>query len=155
MRTLRSDSEEKQISLNTLVNQILDSYAEWERFEERVGMISLAKPVVVKLFCNMSEEEVMDLATSVGKDAIKDIALFMGNEIDFKLFLHWLEIRMKKSSAGITHTANGNLHTYVIKHDLGRNWSLYHKLMLESIFRESFGRTIDISMSDTILKFNF
>jgi hypothetical protein len=132
----------------------LDSYSEWGRFEDMVGMISLAKPVVVKLFCNMSEEEVVNLATSVGKDAIKDIALFMGSEIDFDLFLHWLEVRMKKSSAGITHTVKGNLHTYVIKHDLGRKWSLYHKMILESIFRESFGRTIDVGISDTILKFN-
>jgi hypothetical protein len=153
MRTLRVESEDKKISLNTLVNQILDSYVEWERFEERVGMISLAKPVVVKIFCKMSEEEVTDLAT-VGKEAIKDIATFMDNEIDFDLFLDWLEVRMKKSSAEIIHTVKGNLRTYVIKHDLGRNWSLYNKMILESIFRESFGRTIDIAISETILKFN-
>jgi hypothetical protein len=151
---LRTESEEKQISLNTLVSQILDSYAKWGRFEERVGMILLAKPVVIKLFCNMSKEEIIDLANSVGKDAVKDIALFMGNEIDFDLFLRWLEVRMKKSSSEITHTIKGNIHTYVIKHDLGGNWSLYHKTVLESIFRESFGRTIDIIVSDTILKFS-
>lgn len=155
MHTLRAESEDKKISLNTLVNQILNSYAEWERFEERVGMISLAKPVVVKLFSKMNEEETIDLANSVGKDATRDIAIFMGNEIDFELFLRWFEIRMKKSSVELTHTVRGNLHRYVIKHDLGRNWSLYHKMVLESIFRELFGKTIDANISETILKFSF
>ena len=58
--TLRTVSEEKQISLNTLVNQIFDRYTEWERFDEKVGMISLPKPVVAKLFDKMTKEEVLD-----------------------------------------------------------------------------------------------
>lgn len=151
--TLRTVSEEKQISLNTLVNQILDRYTEWERFGEKVGMISLPKPIVAKLFDKMTKEEVLDLANSVGKSAVKDIAIFMGNEIDINSFLRWFEIRMKVSSAQLTRTTKDEINTYVVKHDLGMNWSLYHKTILELIFRDFFGRFINVAISDTILKF--
>lgn len=117
-------------------------------------MISLAKPVVAKLFERMTQEEVTDLAVSVGKNAVKDIAIFMGNEIDIDSFLGWFEIRMRGSSAQLTRTTKNDVNTYVIKHDLGLKWSLYHKTILQLILHEFFRRSIDITISDTILKLN-
>ena len=77
----------------------------------------------------------------------------MGNEIDINSFLRWFEIRMKVSSAQFTRTTKDEINTYVVKHDLGMNWSLYHKTILELIFHDFFGRFINVTISDTILKF--
>jgi hypothetical protein len=46
-------------------------------------------------------------------------------------------------------------HTYVIKHELGYNWSLYQKTLLELMFSQIFGKQIDTSIYDTTLKFQF
>jgi hypothetical protein len=44
---------------------------------------------------------------------------------------------MKNSSAIVTSKDNRDGHkTVIIKHDMGENWSLYHKTVVESIFNE-------------------
>jgi hypothetical protein len=127
MNTLRNESEQREVSLNTLVNQILKRYVEWDLYEPKVGMIPLAKPIVVEMFQKMNEDEIVDIARRIGKNAVKDIALFMKGKIDVNSFLSWFESRMKTSSVELNHMIENDSHTYIMKHDLGENWSFYHK----------------------------
>jgi len=148
---LRVESERRHISLNTIVNQILQRYVEWDMYESKVGLISMLKPVVAELFKKTNKQEIIDLATSIGKNATNDAALFMKNKMDVDSFLSWLDVRMKNSSVQMSHSMEGNIHTYILKHDLGENYSLFYKTILESIFNEILGKHIDCSYSDRML----
>jgi hypothetical protein len=118
-------------------------------------MIPLAKPIVVEMFQKMNEDEIVDIARRIGKNAVKDIALFMKGKIDVNSFLSWFESRMKTSSVELNHMIENDSHTYIIKHDLGENWSFYHKNLLELIFNEILGKSIDINISNTTVMFKF
>lgn len=50
MMKLRKESNQREISINTLVNQTLKRFVEWDMFEPKVGMVTLAKPVVAEIF---------------------------------------------------------------------------------------------------------
>jgi hypothetical protein len=150
---LRSESEKKEVSLNTFVNQVLKRFVEWDMYESKVGMIPIARPIVYTLFEKMDEGEVIEMAKKVGKGAVHDIALFMKRQMDIGSFLSWLETRLKNSSVEFSHSVKNGRHTYVIKHDLGRNWSLYHKTLLEQIFSEVLGRRADIAITSTTMSF--
>ena len=113
MNKLRNESEQREVSLNTLVNQILKRFVEWGVFENKVGIIPMPKPIVVELFENMSEDEIIDMAKRVGKNVVKDIALFMKHEINVDSFLEWFETRMKVSSLEVSHKKN-NQHSYIM-----------------------------------------
>jgi short-subunit dehydrogenase len=153
--TLRAESERRHISLNTIVNQILQRYVVWDMYESQVGLISMLKPVVAELFKKTKKQEIIDLATSIGKNATNDAALFMKNKMDIDSFLSWLDVRMKNSSVEINHSIEGSTHTYILKHDLGENYSLFQKTVLELIFNDVLSKHIDCSFSDTILSFRF
>jgi hypothetical protein len=153
--TLRAESERRHISLNTIVNQILQRYIEWDMYESKVGLISMLRPVVTELFKKTNKQEIIDLATSIGKNATNDAALFMKNKMDVDSFLSWLDVRMKNSSVEISHSIEGSTHTYILKHDLGENYSLFQKTVLELIFSDVLRKHIDCSFSDTILSFRF
>ena len=103
MNKLRNESEQREVSLNTLVNQILKRFVEWGVFENKVGIIPMPKPIVVELFENMAEDVIIDMAKRLGKNVVKDIALFMKHEINVDSFLEWFETRMKVSSLEISH----------------------------------------------------
>ena len=46
---------------------------------------------------------------------------------------------MKNSSDSVVSKSAGNkLKVYVIKHDMGENWSLYHETIIKSIFFRPF-----------------
>jgi hypothetical protein len=153
---LRDEADNREISLNTLVNQILKRFVEWDLFEPKLGLIPMAKPLVVELFENMSEDEIVDIARRVGKNTVRDTALFMKHKMDLESFLNWFETRMKASFVEVSHRiAEDGKHSYILKHDLGRNWSIYHRIILELIFNDVLGKRInDTIVSPTMLSFS-
>jgi hypothetical protein len=78
-------------------------------------------------------------------------------KLDLDSFLSWLENRMQYSSIQTSHAFDEKTrtHTYVMKHDICENWSLYFKEILQHIFNEVLGKTIDITTSQTMLTFKF
>lgn len=160
IRKLKEEAEDREISLNTLANQIFKRYVEWDSYEPKVGMIPIAKPVLIQLFENISEDKIIEIATNVGKSAVKDIALFMKHRIDIDSFLEWFETRMKTASVELSHQKakeNSNtIHSYIIKHDLGNNWSIFHKTIFESVLQELLGKKLkNVSVTPTMFSFAF
>jgi predicted DNA binding CopG/RHH family protein len=74
---LQDAANDTGISLNTLANQILTNYVKWDKFVSKAGMIPVAKRVISEAFMKLNEDEIIELATSVGKNALNDILLFM------------------------------------------------------------------------------
>ena len=154
-KSLQNDSQLQDISLNTLINKILKRYVEWDSYEPKVGMIPMAKPVITTLFNMMSEKEIFELVSNFGKNVVQDIAYFMKMKSDPDSFLTWFEIRMRRSFVEFNHVQENDRHIYILKHDLGYNWSLYHKKILERIFNEIFNKPVSIVISDFMLTIQF
>jgi hypothetical protein len=151
---IRAEASRHDASLNSFLNQILREFTEWDMFMPYAGSIPVAKPIVVQMFQKLTKDEIHDLAIKIGKNAIEDMVLFMKGNIDLDTFLKWLEIRMKNCSVDINHIVENNKHTYVMKHDLGENWALYNKAMLETIFKELFEMPFSFRIhNNTILIF--
>jgi hypothetical protein len=145
-------------SLNASVNQILKSYVQWDTFEPQAGIIPLAKPMVAQLLAYISKDEITNLAKNVAKSAVQDIMLVMKGKIDLDSFLSWFETLMEKAFVEINHTVenNDNTHRYIIKHNLGENWALLVRNLLQIIFNDLLGIRIEIiNLSNTTLAFQF
>jgi hypothetical protein len=54
-------------------------------------------------------------------------------------------------SVDINHIVNDGKHTYIMKYDLGENWALYNKTLLESILKELFERPLNIRIHNTTM----
>jgi hypothetical protein len=152
---LRKESESQGISLNVLANKIFTRYVEWDMFEPKVGMVPIAKPIVSALFQRLTEQETIELANKIGRSIVSDIATFMKGSMDMDSFVSWFVTRMKMSDFEMNHTVKERKHTYIIKHDLGYNWSLYHKTVLELIFNDALGKKIDSDIKDRMMKIVF
>jgi hypothetical protein len=62
---LQRESDQREVSLNVLVNQTLKRYADWDRYESRIGMMPVPKVMLSSL---------IDKSISVAKNSgIKDI----------------------------------------------------------------------------------
>jgi hypothetical protein len=157
IESFRKQSEESGISMNALVNQVLSHYIEWDSFEPRVGMIPFPKAVLAKIFAEMEADQIANLASSVGKNTAIDMAMFMKGRIDVLGFISWIESRMKNSGFEIMHRIDSTkgIHVVTIKHDLGKNWSTYLKIMLESILVDFFKKQSDFIVSDSMLSISF
>lgn len=152
---LKQDANERETSLNALINQILRRYIEWELYEKKLGMISLPKQLVKELCNLLPNEEIIKIGERMGKNMLADIIMFMKGKIDQDTFLSWLDARLKHSSLEVNHCFEDNLHTIIIKHDLGEKWSLYHKVVFEFIFQELLDKKVDIEYNENVLKLSF
>jgi hypothetical protein len=152
------ESARQDISLNTSVDQILKRDVQWDTFERQAGMIPLAKPVVAQLLAYISKDDIANLAKNVAKSTVQDIMLVMKGKIDLDSFLSWFETLMEKAFIEINHTVenNDNTHRYIIKHNLGENWALLVRNLLQIIFNDLLGIRIEIiNLSNTTLAFQF
>jgi hypothetical protein len=155
---LRTESARNDKSLYTSVNQILKRYVQWDMLEPQAGIIPFAKPVVTELLANMSKDGIANLAKNVAKTAVQDMMVVMKGKIDLDSFLSWFETLMKKAFIEVNHTeeVNGNAHRYIIKHNLGENWALLVRNVLQIVFNDMLGIRIDIvNLSNTTLIFQF
>ena len=106
--------------------------------------------------------KIIEIATKVGKGAVKDITLFMKHSIDIDSFLVWFETRMKTASVEISHQRlfedeNNNIRTHSYnKTRFWKNRSVFHKTILESILQEMLNKPLEnISVTPTMLSFSF
>ncbi|MGI0026814.1 MAG: CopG family ribbon-helix-helix protein [Nitrosopumilaceae archaeon] len=152
---LRAESKNREISTNTLVNQALKRFLEWDMYQTKIGLVSINKPVFVEIFEKFTQKEIIKIASHVGKNEVRDIALFMKGKIDLDSFISWFEMRMMNSSVQVSHSIEKDIHTYVMKHDLGKNWSIYHKTILELIFEEFLNKKIDVKYNKNMISFQF
>jgi hypothetical protein len=56
------------------------------------------RPVAAELFKKMSKQEIIELATGIGKNATNDATLFMKSKMALASFLSWLDVRVRNSS---------------------------------------------------------
>lgn len=153
LKKLRDESNKRQISTNTLANQALRRFLEWDIYEPVAGFVMINKLVFVEVFGKMKQHEIVSIASRIGKNEVRDIALFMRGKMDLISFLAWFETRMINSSVQVSHTNENGLHTYVMKHDIGKNWSIYHKTILEMLFLEAFNRKISVKAEKNTISF--
>ncbi|MDE1769194.1 MAG: hypothetical protein KGI28_01395 [Thaumarchaeota archaeon] len=151
---LQREAKNHQVNTNTLATQALKRFLEWDVYQSRIGLVSLNKSVFTKIFDALSEKKVIEIA-SMGKDEMRDIAMFMKGETDVISFMSWFEMQMINSSVQVSHMSDDGTHTFVMKHDNGKNWSLYNKTILELIFEELFHKKIDVKYDKNMFALRF
>jgi hypothetical protein len=138
---LKKRSEEEGLSLNNLVNKVLDSYLEWECFAAKVGFIPMQKSVLRNLFDSLSEGQIREIAIAAA-DSFEDELLMMRGKVDLDSVLSVTKGRMKRSGFSLSVFDNTvenskKVKRLIIQHEMGHNWSIfataYHQRLINNI----------------------
>jgi hypothetical protein len=148
---LQTEANNREISLNVLVNQILKRYEEWDRYENKIGMIPVPRVILSNLIdkaisiakssgikdVNHYRDAVIKQAAELAFSLMKDSVLFMKKQYNLWVVLSVLEEYMKVSGIKADHKIEGSRkHVFIIQHELGENWSLFTKELLALIFEK-------------------
>src|SRR4249920_339269 len=88
---LREESKKKQVSLNTLINQILKDHLDWHRYAAQARMFHIPRSTLSRLVDNLTEEELSKFAVTTAKKELLDIVLLLRGKSTFPSFLNNLE----------------------------------------------------------------
>ena len=130
---LETEAMQKNVSLNVLVKQTLEKYIKWDKFSDKIGVIPVPKRILDGLGKDMTGKDI-DYLIDIILPMIKDAVLFMKGDYDLKRCIETLEDYMRASGMKSDHRLEGDLHHFIIQHDLGMNWSLFTEQLLGRVF---------------------
>lgn len=143
---LKKKAKQDKVSLNTLVSQLIGDYFEWDMTAIDAGWMVMPKIIVGKAFEMLSQDEILTLV-DVAYQETKDMFLFMKGKNDEQSFLSLLRIRAEKSGFHLRELQKDGITTFIIQHDLGRNYSLYCKSLYETIMHQ-YGVRVQFETTD-------
>jgi hypothetical protein len=79
-------------------------------------------------------DEIIKQASDVAFNILKDSVLYMKKNYNLWTVLSVLQEYMKVSGINADHIIEGRKHIFIIKHELGENWSLFTQELLKMIF---------------------
>lgn len=148
---LQEDSSRKQISLNTLVNQILREYIEWYANAPKVGYLVVRKSLMTAMLEKFSEDQIRKLAKLTAKQS-REINLLFASEYNINSALKVIEYKMRMSGYVYRKDIHGDQYLYTVEHGMGPKWSLYLAELFGAEFRE-INHEAEFEKLDNVLAF--
>lgn len=154
-------------SLNVLANQVLRRYRDWDRYETKMGMMPVPKVMLSTLIdsaINIAKKDelkniehyrdrIIKDAARIAFDLMKDSVLYMKKSYNLWTVLSVLQDYMKVSGINSDHKIEaGGRHVFIIQHELGENWSLFTKELMNLIFEKLAEVRADISITPNTTK---
>ncbi|MGH1566807.1 MAG: hypothetical protein ACRBB5_05185 [Nitrosopumilus sp.] len=130
---LETEATQKSISQNVLVKQILEKYIQWDRFSNKVGMIPVPKGILQSLGDELDGKDIDEIITLI-YPMIKDTVLFIKGGYDLKRCIETLEDYIQASGMNSDHRVEGDMHIFLIQHNLGMKWSVFTEQLLTQVF---------------------
>ncbi|MGB7678897.1 MAG: hypothetical protein WBL49_08810 [Nitrososphaeraceae archaeon] len=159
MKSLRDEAKQKDISTNTLLNQIVKVHLKWHANASNAGFIAVRRLLITSLISHLSEQEIISVAENVAKNTNKDTILLLENEYTMKSALDFIENWIKISGYKYKHheiNDGQSRHMYLIQHDMGIKWSIYLTNLYQFLFddvKKDNKRKIEIEKTENTLAF--
>jgi hypothetical protein len=150
---LRKDAADKQISLNTLLNQIAIQHLDWHSNAAKAGFITVRKGNIIKMLEKIPEKDIIEIAELTARKESKGFVMMLRNEYSLISALDVIETWIEITGYSYRHEVRGSEHFFILQHDMSMKWSLFLKEIYRFIF-EDFGLArVDFDSSENTLSF--
>jgi hypothetical protein len=158
-KSIAEVAEQKGLSFNLLVNQILAKFSEYDRVSEKLGLIDIPPSTIknlLSLITNEESEKLGELSGFAGRNAKQFVTMLMGNS-SLDSFISTLKLLEKYSGAFSTEiSANEQGEAQIImSHNLGVKWSHFLKGMMAATLREIYGLDAQFEVTETFVTTSF
>ncbi|HYZ59096.1 MAG TPA: hypothetical protein VE544_05510 [Nitrososphaeraceae archaeon] len=154
---LQKDAKSKRISTNSLLTSIITKYAEWDRYAEKFGLVSLTRADSRSILEAIDDNKLSQIGIDLGKRAFKEFLMIWFKKADVEKVLEGISLWCKY--AGIAEydlETDGRNYTITLHHEIGEKWSnLIGHLISQGIKTELglLNATLDFTNNLIIIKF--
>ena len=135
-KALEEDAGKRNISVNTLMNQLVLAHTNLGRFLDRFGTIRMARTSFACLLNTCSDESIVQAAQAIAPDTPKTIILAKHGALSLRSVLDYIRIMSAYGGWGEYSELESQGKLIITQtHDLGRKGSLFISNVLESVFR--------------------
>ena len=127
LKKLATESNQRVVSLNSLVNQILRGYIRWEKQASKSGWILMHKKVMKSFMEELDEKTISKIAAPLAKEIMIDTLLAMHSKVDLDGWISVTKERSERSNFEFQEIRNDGRIKLIITHDMGLKWSVFHE----------------------------
>ena len=153
LQKLRQEAEQKDISINTLVTQIIKQHGDWHSNASKAGFIAARRAFLVKVMDRISENDITSISEGLAKNETKDFVLLLRNEYSLESALKTIEVWIRVSGFAFRHENTDTIHSYIIQHDMGKKMSLYLAELFRNLFDDFSLKKVQFDLSENIVSF--
>ena len=153
LNELRREAEKKQVSLNTLTNQVFTDHIVWHTYAKQTGLFYVPKPLISRTANELTEEQLSSIAKEAVKDKLKDLTLLIRDEFTASSFLDMTEdwVRISDFSYKREIIEEGSINRFIIQHDLGKNYGFLLKEIYRFALENLLHKKTEFEMTDNTL----
>jgi predicted DNA-binding ribbon-helix-helix protein len=133
---LEKEALSKNISINSLVNNILGKYVSLDRHAQDIELISLTKRAVTNIFNGMEENKITQLSLEVGGVVHRELVFLKFDEMTFDNLMYVLVINASRYGS-VKHTSKDSKHNICIHHGTCMEFSNFlsktHEIMADHL----------------------
>ncbi|MHC3129585.1 MAG: hypothetical protein IBV52_05860 [Candidatus Bathyarchaeota archaeon] len=147
---LTEEAEKQGISVNSLLNRLLQQYA-YLRYMLRYGAITLTSKGFSSLLECCPEDKIREKGRNAGSTITRDMLLTMGVTPDYG-FVILLVKKILSEFAGwfeCDHHVKQDKEILHFRHDLGIKWSIYVEAAASEMFKSVLNEEVTTEISDS------
>lgn len=132
---IEEEAKKRNISVNTLVNQLFLSYANFDRYQ-RHGFLKMSKVTFRKILETATEKEIVELAREVARNSSRTLVLAKYGELSLTNFLDYLN-SLDDYAYFIEYNevySAGEKRIITLMHSYGENSSIFVKTFAQALF---------------------
>lgn len=132
---LHSKAAEDGISLNTLVNQVIEKYLEWNA-QQLTRTFGVMEKSILKEFIDLVDSKHLEEITIKLTDPEDIMPLTKGKD-DVESLLQAIAVLAKRSGYATRVFQEGERRRIIIQHEMGAKWSKMYKLQVEQLLKNA------------------
>lgn len=134
---LVEEALKQRVSLNVLVNHVLEDYATYDRFAERTHVIRIGPPIVASFINEMSDETIIALGERFGAGHPKIVLVTVLLPFTLENVIRLVEVFLCRNAKWYTDcefNRQQDVWEIYLSHVINRKWSLYLCEYMASLF---------------------
>lgn len=144
LKALQEESKKMNVSMNTLANQIFLSYASYDRYLSRFGMVKVGIPTLRRIISASTDSEIAEAGKYAGRSLPPSFILNMRGKLTLDSVIEYLEMMGRYANMfDYGEVSQGGQTTITLAHDFGEKGSLFLENYVEGMF-ERLGEKIKV-----------
>jgi len=145
---VEKEAAAQRVSSNTLVNQILTQFSDFERFAKRINTVKASSFVFRGLLDATDSDKIIELAKTAGSSIPQAFVTAKSGKMDVDSLLdHLRTLSLYAHLYEYSENLNPQGQVATLVHDFGLNWSIFLVHYITAMF-EQIGVSPKLEMSD-------
>ena len=151
LRRLSKEAQKQRVSLNTIVEHVLEDYVGLGYYIRRDNVLLLGSPLISAIFDEFSDETIRKIGDTFGENHPREILAAFGLPFTLENAVRLLEYQLSYGAHWFKEpeiTRETDAWTIHLRHIINRKWSLYLSEYMTTMFKALGFQKMDTSVVD-------